>query len=56
MTKASPVSIRPARKGDVPAIIALLVELLTHHTRVDAQRFCERPGLARSHVGMTIRF
>jgi len=33
-----------------------LVELLTHHTRVDAQRFYERLGLARSHVGMTIRF
>jgi ribosomal protein S18 acetylase RimI-like enzyme len=33
-----------------------LVELLTHHTRVDAQRFYERIGFARSHVGMTIRF
>jgi ribosomal protein S18 acetylase RimI-like enzyme len=33
-----------------------LVELLTHHTRVDAQRFYERMGFARSHVGMTIRF
>jgi ribosomal protein S18 acetylase RimI-like enzyme len=33
-----------------------LVELLTHHTRVDAQRFYERVGFARSHVGMTIRF
>jgi ribosomal protein S18 acetylase RimI-like enzyme len=32
-----------------------LVELLTHHTRVDAQRFYERLGFARSHVGMTIR-
>ena len=31
-------------------------ELLTHHTRVDAQRFYERLGFARSHVGMTIRF
>jgi ribosomal protein S18 acetylase RimI-like enzyme len=31
-----------------------LVELLTHHTRVDAQRFYERLGFARSHVGMTI--
>ena len=30
-----------------------LVELLTHHTRVDAQRFYERLGF---HVGMTIRF
>jgi ribosomal protein S18 acetylase RimI-like enzyme len=33
-----------------------LVELLTHHTRVDAQRFYERLGFARSHVGMTLRF
>src|SRR5882672_3070659 len=32
-----------------------LVELLTHHSRVDAQRFYERLGFARSHVGMTIR-
>lgn len=33
-----------------------LVELLTHHTRVDAQRFYERLGFAKSHIGMTIRF
>jgi ribosomal protein S18 acetylase RimI-like enzyme len=33
-----------------------LVELLAHHTRVDAQRFYERLGFARSHVGMTMRF
>jgi ribosomal protein S18 acetylase RimI-like enzyme len=33
-----------------------LVELLTHHTRVDAQRFYERLGFAKSHAGMTIRF
>ena len=33
-----------------------LVELLTHDTRVDAQRFYERLGFSRSHVGMTIRF
>ena len=33
-----------------------LVELLTHHTRVDAQRFYERLGFARSLVGMTLRF
>ena len=33
-----------------------LVELLTHHTRVDAQRFYERLGFARRHVGMTLRF
>jgi ribosomal protein S18 acetylase RimI-like enzyme len=33
-----------------------LVELLTHHSRVDAQRFYERLGFSKSHVGMTIRF
>lgn len=33
-----------------------LVELLTHHTRVDAQRFYKRLGFADSHVGMTLRF
>ena len=33
-----------------------VVELLTHYTRVDAQRFYERLGFARSHVGMTVRF
>jgi len=33
-----------------------LVELLTHHTRLDAQRFYERLGFQRSHVGMTMRF
>ncbi len=33
-----------------------LVELLTHQTRTDAQRFYERLGFSRSHVGMTIRF
>jgi ribosomal protein S18 acetylase RimI-like enzyme len=33
-----------------------LVELLTHHTRVDAQRFYARLGFQRSHVGMTLRF
>ena len=32
-----------------------LVELLTHNTRVDAQRFYKRLGFAASHVGMTIR-
>ncbi len=31
-------------------------ELLTHHSRVDAQRFYERLGFARSHLGMTLRF
>jgi ribosomal protein S18 acetylase RimI-like enzyme len=33
-----------------------LVELLTHHTRVDAQRFYRRLGFQPSHVGMTLRF
>ncbi|MBU6458934.1 MAG: GNAT family N-acetyltransferase [Bradyrhizobium sp.] len=33
-----------------------LVELLTHHTRVDAQRFYARLGFKASHVGMTVRF
>jgi ribosomal protein S18 acetylase RimI-like enzyme len=33
-----------------------LVELLTHQTRVDAQRFYVRLGFQPSHVGMTLRF
>ena len=33
-----------------------LVELLTHNTRVDAQRFYKRLGFLPSHVGMTLRF
>jgi len=33
-----------------------LVELLTHNTRVDAQRFYKRLGFQPSHVGMTMRF
>ena len=33
-----------------------LVELLTHNSRVDAQRFYTRLGFAPSHVGMTLRF
>ena len=33
-----------------------LVELFTHHTRVDAQRFYVRLGFQPSHVGMTLRF
>ena len=32
-----------------------LIELLTHNTRVDAQRFYARLGFQASHVGMTIR-
>ena len=33
-----------------------LVELMTHASRVDAQRFYKRLGFAASHVGMTVRF
>ncbi|KYG97831.1 GNAT family N-acetyltransferase [Bradyrhizobium sp. DOA1] len=33
-----------------------LVELLTHETRIDAQRFYKRLGFTASHVGMTVRF
>ena len=33
-----------------------LLELFTHHTRADAQRFYGRLGFHRSHVGMTMRF
>jgi ribosomal protein S18 acetylase RimI-like enzyme len=33
-----------------------LVELFTHNTRVDAQRFYRRLGFQASHVGMTRRF
>ena len=33
-----------------------LVELLTHNTRLDAQRFYKRLGFQPSHVGMTLRF
>ena len=33
-----------------------LVELLTHNTRVDAQRFYKRLEFVPSHVGMTLRF
>jgi ribosomal protein S18 acetylase RimI-like enzyme len=32
-----------------------LVELLTHRSRVDAQRFYARLGFQPSHVGMTLR-
>lgn len=44
-------AVREARAKD-----CVLVELLTHHTRGDAQRFYERLGFARSHIGMTVRF
>jgi GNAT superfamily N-acetyltransferase len=42
--------------GEARARNCKLVELLTHQTRIDAQRFYERLGFQRSHVGMTIRF
>jgi ribosomal protein S18 acetylase RimI-like enzyme len=42
--------------GEARAKGIKLVELFTHNSRVDAQRFYERLGFARSHVGMTIRF
>ena len=44
-------AVAEARAGE-----CRLVELLTHNTRVDAQRFYKRLGFAASHVGMTIRF
>jgi ribosomal protein S18 acetylase RimI-like enzyme len=42
--------------GEAQARQCKLVELLTHHTRVDAQRFYKRLGFADSHVGMVLRF
>lgn len=33
-----------------------LVELLTHQSRVDAQRFYVRLGFTASHIGMVVRF
>jgi GNAT superfamily N-acetyltransferase len=33
-----------------------LIELFTHRSRVDAQRFYARLGFEPSHVGMTLRF
>jgi len=33
-----------------------MIELFTHKTRVDAQRFYARLGFAPSHAGMTLRF
>lgn len=35
---------------------AKVLELFTHNSRVDAQRFYERLGFQRSHVGMVMRF
>ncbi|MGM4992102.1 GNAT family N-acetyltransferase [Tardiphaga sp. 841_E9_N1_2] len=42
--------------GEAQARGCKLVELLTHQTRVDAQRFYKRLCFADSHVGMTFRF
>ena len=44
-------AVAEARAGE-----CRLVELLTHNTRVDAQRFYKRLGFQPSHVGMTLRF
>jgi ribosomal protein S18 acetylase RimI-like enzyme len=44
-------AVAQARAGE-----CRLVELLTHNTRVDAQRFYRRLGFQPSHVGMTLRF
>jgi len=33
-----------------------LVELITHNTRIDAQRFYVKLGFQQSHKGMTLRF
>ena len=33
-----------------------MVELFTHQSRIDAQRFYVRLGILPSHVGMTLRF
>ena len=42
--------------GEAKARGCKLVELLTHESRVDAQRFYKRLGFTASHVGMTVRF
>ena len=42
--------------GEARAKGCKMVELLTHNTRVDAQRFYKRLGFQASHVGVTIRF
>jgi len=44
-------AVAQARAGE-----CRLVELLTHNTRLDAQRFYKRLGFQPSHVGMTLRF
>lgn len=42
--------------GEALAQGCKLVELFTHNSRVDAQRFYKRLGFQPSHVGMTMRF
>jgi ribosomal protein S18 acetylase RimI-like enzyme len=42
--------------GEARVKRAALIELLTHESRVAAQRFYERLGFSRSHVGMVMRF
>lgn len=42
--------------GEAQAQRCKLVELFTHQSRVDAQRFYARLGFQPSHVGMTLRF
>jgi ribosomal protein S18 acetylase RimI-like enzyme len=44
-------AVAQARDGECK-----LVELFTHNSRVDAQRFYKRLGFQPSHVGMTLRF
>lgn len=42
--------------GEALAQRCKLVELFTHQSRTDAQRFYQRLGFQPSHVGMTMRF
>ena len=42
--------------GEALAKGCKLVELFTHESRADAQRFYKRLGFQPSHVGMTMRF
>ncbi|WP_022721937.1 GNAT family N-acetyltransferase [Rhodopseudomonas sp. B29] len=42
--------------GEALAQRCKLVELFTHQSRKDAQRFYQRLGFQPSHVGMTMRF
>ncbi len=42
--------------GEARARGCKVLELLTHESRVDAQRFYKRLGFGASHVGMLMRF